>query len=113
MSYCPKCRYNFVDEIKVCPDCKEKLVERISENQDVEQDWISLQKLNSSIMADMLKEALEENEIVCLEKNDMFHSAFAIEATSMAGGEIEIFVPKDKIEKSKNILEQINTRIAE
>lgn len=111
MKYCPKCKYSFEDEVKICPDCNEELVDNIPEKHEVEIQWKILAKLNSSVMADMLKEALEENDIVCLEKSDMFHSAFAIEATGMAGGDTEIFVPGDKFEKAKNILKQINARI--
>ena len=113
MSYCPDCKYNFIDEINVCPDCKKELVDKIPEKHEVKVEWISLIKVTSSVMADMLKGTMEENEIVCLEKSDLFHSAFATEATSIAGGQAEIFVPSDKIEKAKSILEQLNARFGE
>ncbi|MFP4546524.1 MAG: putative signal transducing protein [Fidelibacterota bacterium] len=111
MSYCPKCKYEFEDDVKICPDCKKELVEKKPVEQHVERKWVTLDKMTSSVMADMLKEALEENEINCLEKSDMFHSAFAMESTSMAGGAVEILVPADQINKAKNILEQINDRV--
>lgn len=113
MSYCPKCKYNFIDEIKTCPDCNMELIDQVPEDHEVATEWISLTKVTSAVMADMLKEALEENDIICLKKTDMFNSAFAIEATSIAGGDTEIFVPNDKLEKSKNILEQLNIQIAD
>lgn len=112
MSYCPKCKYYFENDVKVCPDCKTELVDQIPQEEVDVTKWMSLERFSSSVMADMLKEALEENEIVCLEKSDMFHSAFSMEATSIAGGEFEIFVPNDKLEKAKNILLQLNSRIA-
>jgi hypothetical protein len=111
MSYCPKCKYEFEDSVKFCPDCEMQLIEKKPEEHVVETKWVLLDKLNSSVMADMLKEALEENEIFCLEKSDMFHSAFAMESTSFAGGEIEILVPEDRLPKAKNILKQINNRV--
>ena len=113
MSYCPKCKYEFENDVKTCPDCKMELIDKITEEQIIEQKWVLLAKMTSSVMASMLKETLEENEIVCLEKTDMFHSAFVIEATSLAGGQSEIFVPNELVEKAKNIYEQLNNRIAE
>ena len=111
MSYCPKCKYEFEDDLKTCPDCKAELIDKIEELHEVESKWVSLVKMNSSIMVDMLKEALEENEITCLEKSDMLHSAFSLESTSIAGGNLEILVPSDRIDKAKNILVQINSRV--
>ena len=113
MSYCPKCRYEFEDDVKICLDCEMELMEGKPVEQEVKRKWVSLEKMTSSVLADMLKEALEENDIYCLEKSDMFHSAFAMEATSIAGGTVEILVPADQINKAKNILEQINNRITE
>ena len=113
MKYCPKCKSSFENEIKICPDCNMELVSKLDAEPADNQKWVSLSKMNSSIMADMLKEILEENNIVCLEKNDMFHSALGLEATAMAGGETEIFVPDEMLAKAKNILEQLNSKIAE
>lgn len=111
MKYCPKCKYEFEDHVQKCPDCKTDLVDKIEDLHEVESKWVSLIQLNSAIMSDMIREALEENEIVCLEKSDILHSAFAIDSTSIAGGNVEIFVPSEKLEKAKNILDQINARI--
>lgn len=35
MAWCPKCRFEYVDGIKVCPDCKEALVESLDDTNDV------------------------------------------------------------------------------
>jgi len=113
MSYCPECKYEFEEDVKICPDCKTELIGKVEELHEVDSKWVSLVKLNSSIMADMLKEALEENGVTCLEKSDMLHSAFAIESTSIAGGNLEILVSSEHIEKAKNILEQLSSKIEE
>ncbi len=113
MSYCPECRYEFEEDVKTCPDCKMELMAGKPVEKPVDRKWVILEKMTSSVMADMLKEALEENEINCLEKSDMFHSAFAMESTSIAGGTVEILVPADQLNKAKNILVQINNRVTE
>ncbi len=33
MPYCPKCRYEYRDEIKRCPDCDVNLVEELTEDE--------------------------------------------------------------------------------
>ncbi len=111
MSYCPKCKYEFEDKVKVCPDCNIELLEHIPEDHTANEKLVRLTKLNSAVKADMVKEALEENDIFCLEKSDMFHSAFATENTAFAGGEVEIFVVEEKLTKAQNVLNQLNERV--
>ena len=58
MSYCPECKYEFVEDIKECPDCKSLLVEALpDENQPIEVKWAPLQTLPSAMYAEMAKEA--------------------------------------------------------
>lgn len=32
--FCPKCRYEYRDDIKVCPDCRCELVQRLNEDEE-------------------------------------------------------------------------------
>jgi len=38
MSWCPNCKFEYVDGIKICPDCKTALVDSLEENTDATEE---------------------------------------------------------------------------
>lgn len=65
---CPKCEYEYIDEIKVCPDCGTKLIS----NEDFEghlvhpEDWIIVYTCSEPYEAEMYKSNLESANIKTL-----------------------------------------------
>ena len=71
MPFCPKCRYEYRDDVTSCPDCKVSLVDELapesaSENEADpvdDQEWVHVAVLTSEEYAMMLQEGLREQGI--------------------------------------------------
>jgi len=65
---CPRCEYEYIDNIKVCPDCGTKLVS----NEEFEghlvhpEDWIIVYTCSEPYEAEMFKSNLESADIETL-----------------------------------------------
>ncbi len=105
MPYCPKCQYEFKGTVTKCLDCGTELVEQLPTKQDIYVKWISLGKINSSVYAEMIREAMKNKGIESYSHSDLFHDVFSTTATSQAGSYEEIFVPEDKKELAKDIFD--------
>jgi len=104
MPYCPKCRYEFRDNIKVCPDCNSELVELLPDDApDIDVKWVLLGKLSSVVEAEMLREMLANEKISALIKSDLFHSLLATQGTGMAGSFAKVYVAEDQLAKARDI----------
>jgi hypothetical protein len=107
MAFCPECKYEFVKGIDTCPDCQVELVDALPDEYHPDINWVELHRFPGSIYAEMLKEALENNNIRCLLRKDPFSSAYSIQGTESGGLETTAFVPEYAAGKAKTILDQI------
>ncbi|MCF7884894.1 MAG: DUF2007 domain-containing protein [Candidatus Marinimicrobia bacterium] len=105
MPYCPQCRYEFKEGIKKCPDCETELVEELDE--ELEHKFVLIENMESDLTAEMIKEALENNEIPSIIKSDFFHEGFLAEPANLPGSHSAIFVPDDQVEKAREIIDNI------
>jgi len=107
MPFCPKCKYEFVEGLDKCLVCNAKLVEQFPEEYKVSIKWVQLSILSSPIMAEMVKEALENRGIQSFIKTDVLNAVFLAKGTSTPGSFAKIFVPEiDKI-SAEEILKSI------
>jgi len=104
MPFCPKCKYEFVEGLDKCPDCNAKLVEQFPEEYEVSIKWVQLSILSSPIMAEMVKEALENRSIQSFIKTDVLNAVFLAKGTSTPGSFAKIFVPEEDKKSAEEVL---------
>ncbi len=69
MPFCPKCRCEYKPGIRTCPDCNVELVASLPEEPDKNReepqydDWVAIVHLSAVQYAEMLVEALRDEEI--------------------------------------------------
>ena len=105
MPYCPKCRDEFEDRVKVCPDCNVALVDELPElpeQETIDEEIVHIATAPNEMVANMWAGILEENGIRCMLKGmglqaSMYASPLAVP--------YEIYVLKSEAEKAKEILE--------
>ena len=67
--FCPMCGFEYKPEISKCPDCGAVLVDKLTviggEKQTLSKEytWVQLARLNSEMMAEMVVEALRQQDI--------------------------------------------------
>jgi hypothetical protein len=103
MPYCPECRDEFQDKVKVCPDCQVELVEKLSSEsqQNKKAALICIARAPNEMIATMWKGILEENGI-----NSMLKSVSFMESAQYAHNlfPFDIYVLDSEAEKAKEIL---------
>ncbi|MCK5521196.1 MAG: DUF2007 domain-containing protein [Candidatus Marinimicrobia bacterium] len=104
MKYCPECRDEFLDSVRICPDDKVLLVDHL-EPLVYEGDLPKkvLYEFTDQKLAEMVQSVLEENDIIVFLKNDMFGSAFAVHGASTVGTHIKMLVAEDRYEKALDL----------
>jgi hypothetical protein len=106
MPFCPKCRYEYRDDVFKCPDCGEWLVPQLPEEDDESDEpqydnWIPLARLTSTASVAMLIEALQAKNIPASTHSGMGHfgltGAMGLSSYVSAGDSIIVLVPEEFI----------------
>ena len=100
MKYCPKCRGEFEDYVKICPDCNEPLIDNKPEEE--EWNWEDLKVVyttDNPQIAEMIKIELENAGIKVFVENENFATMMPLPAV----GDIEIAVKPEDEEKARRI----------
>ena len=71
------------------------------------EDWIVIGKYDGSILAEMAKGILTDNDIPCYIKGDFFSTAYNINALSMPGGSVKLYIPKAFKTKAEELIKDI------
>ena len=105
---CPECHAEYLDHIKECGDCKVSLTDACAIDIPIpEMTWSSLTPFEGKVYADMAAELLDRHSIPYYLKMDWTSSAFGIEATSIAGQVVRIYVPKTHFNKANRLVSSI------
>jgi len=107
MPYCPRCLYEFVEGTKKCVDCNAKLVERLPKEKMATVRWLFLDTLSDIVMANMVKEALENNGIETILKTDPLHTIFSLQSTGAIGSYARLYVPRGQKQAAIDILKSM------
>lgn len=104
--YCPKCRTNYIENVKECFDCKIPLVDELPEETPLEKiKWVALPVVPGEVYADMVEEVLQNEGIPNFTKSDWATSAFHISSANLVGAKVTIFVPEENHAEATAILE--------
>ena len=98
--FCPKCRYEYTDQVYVCPDCNLKLVAKLpSENEEPVSSthFVPLPNLPGRVYAEMVKGALERKNIPCYIQAAGIGNAYQFSGTMPLEG-VQLYVPEDLLE---------------
>jgi len=105
---CPQCHAEYMNHIKTCGDCKTSLVDACNIDLPIpEMTWLPLPIIKGKIYAEMATDLLDQNSIPHYVKMDWISSAYLVEATSLPGQIIKIFVPKEYLKKASSIIDSI------
>ncbi len=106
MPFCPNCRFEYKPEVKICPDCGATLVEKLEKEKLENVRYVPLRRVPSRLYAQMLQEALEENDIPCLIKAEDAGLMFGTMGTSSTL-KVVVWVQEELKEKAEDIARQI------
>lgn len=104
MPYCPQCRDEFQDWVKVCPDCKVALVEQLSvqpRDEETDEPLVYIATAPNESVANMWAGILEEHGIRCLLKSADLRAAMYAFTYNMT---CQIHVLTSQAERAKEIL---------
>jgi hypothetical protein len=103
--FCPKCRTEYVEEVKICDDCGTALVETLGvENKkdaDEYREGAAIFTTNNSIEANFIKSLLLSNGIECFIDNEHLVSINILFSQAVP---IKVLVAKQDETKAKEIV---------
>ncbi len=106
--YCPKCRTQYIENIKECSDCQVPLVEELPEETPLEKiKWVALIPLAGEVYAEMVEEILQKMDIPNFTKSDWATSAFNISSANLVGAKVTIFVPEENRDEAAQLIEEL------
>src|SRR3990170_8012601 len=108
MPFCPNCRFEYKQEIKICPDCGADLVPELQVKKENAENikYVQLRGVPSRLYAEMLQEALEKQDIPCLiQAEDAGLMLGTLGTTSSL--RVSVWVPEELKEKAEEIAFQI------
>jgi hypothetical protein len=122
MPFCPNCRYEYKPEVWECPDCGARLVATLppegfaddtEEESAQNKNLVPLRDLPSGVHAQMLQEALENEGIHSIVKQNPQDIAlgFAGVFQGLAGGGVTVWVSETDLQRASEIADQMMDRI--
>ena len=69
--------------------------------------WIVVAEYSGSIVAEMAQSILKDHDIPCYIKGDWFNSAYNINAFSIPGGSVKLYIPNGFKAKAEELLKDI------
>jgi hypothetical protein len=106
MSYCPKCKYEYKEDIKECPDCGVPLVDKLPDESLEDSEYVPLRSLPSRLYAEMLQEALKKEGISSIIKGDDVGIMLGSYSTT-SPVKVTIWVLEADVDKSEEIADQM------
>jgi hypothetical protein len=85
------------------------LVARLPEEKMTDVKWFCLGVLSDIVMAEMVKESLENNGIETILKIDPLHTTFSLQSTGATGSFAKLLVPRSKKKIALDIFKSMST----
>jgi hypothetical protein len=110
MRYCPKCRSEYENGYNTCTDCGSALVDEIPLIPEYDlSEAAFLTSVADEIHADMIEAELKSNEIPVLKKYKEAGAYLEIYMGMTSFG-IDLYVPLDKLNEAKELLEKFDVQ---
>jgi hypothetical protein len=106
MPFCPKCKYEYKEDIKECPDCGARLVKNLPEDSPQGIHYVPFRSLPSRLYAEMLQEALKKEGIPSIIKGDDVGIMLGSYSTT-SPVTITVWVQEEDVERSEEIANQM------
>jgi hypothetical protein len=111
MAYCPKCRYEYENDIEYCPDCEVDLIAELPpeippEYQDAE--WVELYSFPGVLYARMAIELLNREGIASYTQSYFGTAGLGPSAGGeYIGGAAAVFVLEPDLERGRDVIESM------
>lgn len=103
MPYCPRCHYEYMDEVKKCPDCSVKLVKELPEEKHMDEDMVTVFTAKDEVEGDIVTAILKEAGVPVWQKADAIDWPGPFTVGPLA--EEEIAVPVSRVDEAQQIIE--------
>ena len=111
MPFCPKCRYEYREDVTECPDCHVKLVTTLPPADDDEdnkyENWVHLARLNSQEYSAMLEEAFREKGIPVVIQSGTGHFGLTGQMGTSSyrpiGGGYSVYIPDEFVKAADEL----------
>ena len=70
-------------------------------------EWIMIAEFSGSIYAEMAEGILKEQKIPCYTKGDFFSSAYQINALTLPGGSVKLYIPESFKAQAEDLLKNL------
>ena len=70
-------------------------------------NWIIVAEFSGSVYAEMAENILNDNDIPCYTKGDFLSTAYNINAMTLPGGSVKLYIPESLKTKSEELLSNI------
>ena len=70
-------------------------------------NWIIVAEFSGSVYAEMAENILNDNDIPCYTKGDFLSTAYNINAMTLPGGSVKLYIPESFKTKSETLLNNI------
>ena len=70
-------------------------------------NWIIVAEFSGSVYAEMAENILNDNDIPCYTKGDFLSTAYNINAMTLPGGSVKLYIPESFKTKSETSLSNI------
>ncbi|GMQ57805.1 hypothetical protein AN1V17_22000 [Vallitalea sediminicola] len=104
MAWCPKCKSEYEDNVKVCKECNVKLVDQLDKEKVEYQNFEFLLNVGSVNEANILISLLESYDIPTFHKSKGSGEYLQV-ATGINYQGVDIYVPVDALTKAKEIID--------
>ena len=71
------------------------------------ENWIVIAEFSGSVYAEMAENILIDNDIPCYTKGDFLSTAYNINAMTLPGGSVKLYIPESFKTKSETLLNNI------
>jgi hypothetical protein len=104
MAFCPKCRYEYEENVKICPDCNTELVDELpAEQAPADIKFVPLPNLPGRVYAEMLKGVLDKKGITCYIRGEGVLDAFQVSGTGPVNRGVKLYVPENRYDECLEI----------